>query len=195
MAHRERPSESLPLAHVALGDIVALPDGRRMTVRCRADLGVPLGSMGGFVIAGELEALLSIPACEGVPVGLYRPLQRWDEYANRAKVVAEGVARYWAPHLPALRGAMGELGYQILDVRGQIHPIVAVRRGEEVILFVRISDVATEHLWLLYMERSPNNDVDVARHAGYLTPLAAPAQPVLIPAEGIFEKFARPVRV
>lgn len=180
----ERP---LPLAHVALGDIVTLPDGRQMTVRAAARLAVPIGSLAGFVVCGELDVVLTTPATPDSPVNLYLPVDQIPGLAQRAQTAAEGATRYWAPHLPALRGAMGELLYRILEVRGSIHPVILVYRGQEVIRFVRASDLDPQQMRVMYMDRSSANDVDVVRHSATVAtraaaPLSAPARPGLGPS-------------
>lgn len=188
---RTRPVPSpeepvVPLAYVALGDVVMLPDGRQMSVRAKSALTVPIGSMAGFVVCGELDLLLSTPATANGPVHIYAPVDNLPGLAQRARVVAEGAARYWAPHLPAIRGAMAELAYRILEVRGSIDPVVLMYRGPEVIKFVKAGTVPSEDLRVLYMDRSQSNDIDVVRHRAALPstaslpgspPQALPARP------------------
>lgn len=158
-------SDRNPLADIALGDIVVLPDGRAMTARSKANLTHPVGSMASFVIAGEMEVLLSVPARAGDNILVYVPIDYVPESAENARVAAVGAANYWAPHLPALRGAMGEITYRVLEVRGSVDPIVIVYRGNEVIVFIRATFALPGELQVMAMRRSDANDVDVIRHA------------------------------
>lgn len=154
-----------PLANVELGDVVVLPDGRAMTARAKVSLPAPVGSMSGFIIGGELEALLSVPTMVESPVTLYVPIDYLPESAARARTVYEGAMRYWAPHLPALSGAMGELLYRVVALRGSVDPIVIVYRGPEVVVFIKASYVDPRDLRVMYMRRDVDNELQLDRHA------------------------------
>lgn len=154
-----------PLAHVELGDVIVLPDGRAMTARAKVSFPNPVGSMSGFIIGGELETLISIPSNIESPVLLYVPINYLPESAAKARTVYEGAMRYWAPHLPALTGAMGELLYRVVAIRGSVDPIVIVYRGPEIIVFIRASHAHIEDLRILYMSRDAENDIEMDRHA------------------------------
>lgn len=165
-----------PLAYVALGDLVALPDGRRLSVRARVSLSIPEGPMAGFVICGELEVLLSMPSQQHAPFGVYIPIPYLPESAADAKVVSEGVTSYWAPHLPSAAGAMGELAWRVLRPRNALDPIVAVYRGNELVVFVKASQASGDDLSVRYMPRSGGQDAPAVRHSALIgTPTPAPA--------------------
>lgn len=153
------------MAHIELGDVIVLPDGRAMTARAKASLPNPVGTMSGFIIGGELEVLLSIPSNVESPVLLYIPINYLPESAAKARTVYEGAMRYWAPHLPALTGAMGELLYRVVAIRGSVDPIVIIYRGPEIIVFIRASYTNIDDLRILYMSREVDNDIDMDRHA------------------------------
>jgi hypothetical protein len=178
-----------PLGALALGDVLVLPDGRAMTIRAQVDLPFPAGSMAAFTILGEMDALLSTPASANQPLVVYVPIDYLPEAAANARVVAEGATNYWAPHLPALQGAMGEVLYRVVLVRGSVDPIVIVYRGPEVIVFIRaaLADPAT--LGVLRMERADTSAIEVARHAARVT--TQPAVPAAQPAR-IAQPLARP---
>lgn len=162
---------TISLATIALGDVIVLPDGRAMTARAKVSLPEPVGSMSGFVIGGELEALLSLPSRVESPVLVYVPIDYLPEAANKARTVYEGAMRYWAPHLPALTGAMGELLFRVVALRGSVDPIVIVYRGPEVVVFIRASQAGVDDLQVLRMARGIDNDVAMDRHAAYATPI------------------------
>jgi hypothetical protein len=163
-----------PLAYVALGDLVALPDGRRLSVRSRVSLPVPEGTMAGFLLCGELEALLSLPPRLDAPAGVYIPIPYLPDYAQDAKVVFEGVTSYWAPHLPSASGAMGELSWRVLRIRNRFDPLVAVYRGNELVVFVKASEAAMQDLSVWFMPRS-SDETAVQRHSALIgQPVQAP---------------------
>lgn len=164
------PNADFPLADVALGDVVVLPDGRAMTVRSRVSLPFPAGSMAGFLVTGEFDALLSLPASTHEPLLVYVPIDHLPESAENARVVCEGAMNYWAPHLPALQGAMGELLYRVILVRGSIDPIVIVYRGRELIVFIRASVAMTDEIAVLAMRRDTSNQIAVDRHSAVVAP-------------------------
>jgi hypothetical protein len=90
---------------------------------------------------------------------------------------------YWAPHLPALSGAMGELLYRVVAIRGSVDPIVIVYRGPEVIVFIRAAYANQDDLKVLYMRRDVDNDVELDRHVGLVAPVRRGAdEEVLAPA-------------
>ena len=164
MAHKVLSME-YPLANIELGDVIVLPDGRAMTARAKVSLPSPVGSMSGFIIGGELEALLSLPTMSESPVLVYVPIDYLPESAAKARTVYEGAMRYWAPHLPALSGAMGELLYRVVLIRGSVDPIVIVYRGPEIIVFIKASYAHARDLRVLYMRRDADNEMEMDRHA------------------------------
>jgi hypothetical protein len=176
-----------PLAKVALGDLVTLPDGRRLTARARVSLPVPEGTMAAFIICGELEVLLSLPTTRSAPVSVYVPIPYLPEGARTAKVVFEGVTSYWAPHLPGLTGAMGELTFRVLRVRNTLDPVVLVYRGSEPIVFVKASEADLSDLHVQFMPRSADNDVNVTRHSA----LVGVHAPVSVPVRSLTDAARR----
>jgi len=157
-----------PLADIELGDVIVLPDGRAMTARAKVSLPSPVGSMSGFIIGGELKALLSLPTVNESPVLVYVPIDYLPEAAAKARTVYEGAMRYWAPHLPALSGAMGELLYRVVAIRGSVDPIVIVYRGPEIIVFIRATYAHAKDLRVMYMRRDAQNEMAIDRHAGFV---------------------------
>lgn len=178
-AHHD--SAHLILADVALGDVIVLPDGREKTIRAREVLSLPIQTMAGFLIAGELDVLLSTPTSAGSPVLVYVPLTDLPADTRTARAVQEGVISYWAPHLPAISGAMGELKYKIVEVSGWIDPIVMVWRGHEVTVFVRATWAWPSDLQVLYMRRDPSNNTTVTRHSGVVDDPSRVTEPVIVP--------------
>lgn len=166
----------VPLSETQLGDIVVLPDGRSLTARAKAVLPSLVGSMAGFVICGEMEVLLSIPPTVSAPINVYVPVEHLPASLTNSRTVFEGAVSYWAPHLPSATGAMAEILYRVVEVRGSVDPIVIVYRGAEVIVFIRTTFAYSSDIKVLYMPRSESNDYDVDRHAAIVdVPVSVPA--------------------
>jgi hypothetical protein len=176
------------LRTIALGDVITLPDGDSLIASARVELKVPLGSMSGFIVAGELEVLLSLPATDGQSLLIYSRHPRIPE--NTHRVLAEGLMNYWAPHLPPLQGAMGEIRYRLVAVRGSIHPVVIIYRGSEVAVFIHSGHVGAGDLEVLTMHRGDTADIDIVRTKARVVarvPVSVPepayaAQPATSPA-------------
>ena len=155
----------MPFADAALGDIIRLPtDHRDYTVRGSARLSKTVGSMAGFLIAGELHALISTPERFDGPVSIYTVSREMPVEASKCRSAHEGVFRYWAPHLPSVQAAMGELAFRVLRVRGTVDPLVIVYRDDEPIIFTRATVVSVSDIALTPLER--NDEVgEATRHA------------------------------
>lgn len=163
------------LAHVALGDLLTLPDGTTYTVRSRVNLTEPVRALSGFLVAGECQAVLTASAVVGEPFGVHLPGKVPPDAT--VHMVVEGAASYWAPHLPSLTGAMGELLWRVVFVSGYPDPVVVIYRGHEVIPFIRVATVDPQDVELSTLPRSQANDIEVERHAGHVVPTAMPVQP------------------
>jgi len=185
-------TDLIPLAGVALGDIVTLPDGRKLTARARVSLPSPCGSMTGFIIAGELDVLLSLPPSVYQPIGVYVHTPKLPVPESRCRTVWKGAARYWAPHAPAVGGAMGELLYRVLEVRGQVDPIVLIYRGAEMIIFIKSSYAYPQDLDVMAMDRGVDNELPVMRFAAVVREDSTPH--TLPTAPPVYQPVGAPVR-
>lgn len=153
-------------SELELGDIITGPNRSSYTIRAKALLNPPVGPMAGFVLAGEMEALFSIPCSQNGPISFYVPIDYIPVDRELCTSAAEGVARYWSPHLPAHGGAMGEVQFRVLTVRGSIDPIVLIYRGDELIVFIRASLIDREQLKVDRMDRSTALEAGTQRHSG-----------------------------
>lgn len=185
------PTSVADLDTVQLGDVVRFPDGRSLTTRARAQLPGPAGSMSGFVVCGELAAMLAVPATAEDPVLLYVPVRTAPETIKSARQMYAGACRYWAPHLPGLATAMGELGWRIAMVAGSVDPVVVTFRSDEPTVWMKASLLRREDLAFLPLARvDESRQPTVERSTGWVvpgpnrTPSSAPAteQPVAVPA-------------
>jgi hypothetical protein len=186
------------LVRAELGDIITLPEGRQLTVRAiERALSVAVGSMYGFLLGGEVgpqATLISTPGNPDAPITLYCPVDDIPAYARAATMRCEGVVSYWAPHLPNLSGALGELGYRVFSVRGHIDPMVILWRGAERVVFIKSATTTAAELRFACMPRDAGaTEVDQTRYAarvGQTTSVPVPVEPQRIGA-GRVERFIR----
>jgi hypothetical protein len=135
--------------------------------------------MAGFVLLGELELVLSVPSVAGAAVGVYLPIERFPVPTVHTRCASEGAARYWAPHLPAVGQAMGEIYYRVIEVRGSVDPVVVVYRGPDAVVFVRTGYAWDADLRVTALPRDDRHEgIDVVRHAADVTVAQPVAQPV-----------------
>lgn len=157
---------------VSLGDLLRISSLRQMhIVRGVVELPRTVGYVGGFVVAGELDALLSVPTRPTDPIGFYTPAPRMPVPAQHTRSLVEGVFNYWAPHLPAIQGAMGELAFRVIEARGSVDPVIVLYRGEEPVVFVRTAYVAPGEIRFDCLERRDTTGA-VIRHAATVAPPA-----------------------
>jgi len=176
------------LTSLGLGDLVTLPDGTFLTVRSiERQLQVPVGSMHGFVLGGEIgpqATMLSVPSGPRGTVYLYTPVESVPAGVTGVQQACWGVISYWAPHLPGLSGALGELTYRVFRIRGQVEPLVIVWRGEERIVFVRSGAATPDELEFLRMQvDEATTEHRVVRHTARVTNPANVPAPAPVPAE------------
>jgi len=188
------------LTAVALGDIVILPDGSARTARCRGELPAAQGAVAGFLIVGEMELLLTLPTDASGPVDVYVPLGYVPDRLHAAQLVAEGAARYWAPHLPGVSGAMGELLFRVVRAPGSIDLSFLLYRGAELVVYTRSTFAWSQDLAVEFLPRSDRSEGEIQRFASTVAPSPAiprpqPATPQeeRQPARTLFDTFARPV--
>ena len=182
---------------LALGDAVTLPDGRELTIRAvERALPEPVGSMAGWLLAGEVgpsATLIATPSSPDGAIVLYTPMESIPTYARTARTVCEGVVSYWAPHLPNLAGAMGELGYKVCALRGKIDPMVLIWRGRELVVFVKSATTTPDALRYWFLDRdSAATERDVARYASTVrSRVEAPSVAPVPEKQNLYRTFTR----
>jgi len=169
-----------------------LPDGRTLSVRSlERSLAHPVGSMHGFLLAGEVgpgAALLSLPLRGSDPVGLYVPVEKVPTWARSAVEMTSGLVSYWAPHLPGLHAAMGELAYKVCHVPGRTDPLVILWRGRELVVFLHVSEILRSQIHVSALRRSNAPEQGVTRVSGTVVGMfAAPAEQ----ASNLYGEFTR----
>ncbi len=171
-----------PLEDLALGDVVSIAGTHTYSVRALATWHAPILDLFGFVVLGELDLLLGVPA-SGRPVDLYLPTTRFREHPSTMSSASEGVVRYWAPHLPSHGGAMAELLYRLLLVEGQIEPIFVLYRGDEAVVFERNRGIPHEHIQTSRLQRGADEGT-LQKYQASFTPL-----PAYVPATTLYEQL------
>lgn len=173
---RDHIKELSPLGECQLGDIIQVSEGKTLSIRAIGTLPAPALTMGGFVILGEFEYLISAPSREMLPHVFYKPLHALPPEAAVARVLFEGVCRYWAPHLPGVTNAMSELPFRVIEIPGNINPWVIVYRGPELIVFVNVGEISPSNFQIKKMQHNPNQvDREVTRHTSIVNPSGVPS--------------------
>lgn len=153
-----------------LGDIITLPDGRSFSLRMSARLPDNTLGLSSLIILGDLELLLA-PSLTGSQVQMLLPVESLPPTAATAKPLCDGAASFWAPHLPAVGGAMGEILYRLLLLRAAFAPMVVLDRGGDHVFFLRIGDLDRSTLRCTRMPVSTMSDTPVARFSAVVDPV------------------------
>lgn len=182
---------AFPLADVFLGDLIELPDGRHLAVRSKTVLPVPVDTLAGFVIAGELEVLLGTPDVHTAPIAVYVKHKYADPRLSRGVELARGVSSYWAPHLPGIKAAMAEITWRIIRMPGSPWPAVVVYRGEEAVLFLRTHDIPAADLLVRHLTRKTGDTTAVDRFGAEV--VGTPVDPAE-QKQNLYERLTAPAR-
>lgn len=184
----ELNSGATRLSDLRLGDILTLPDGRSLSVRMIAPL--PDNTLGvtALIALGDLEMLLA-PGTRG-RIDVLLPVESLPPSAASAKHLCDGASSFWAPHLPAVGGAMGEVLFRLLLLRDVFAPLVVLDRSGDHVFFLRVGTVDALSVRATRMPVSVLSDTPVPRFAAVVDPVPAP---VLEPDRS--RPLPRPVRV
>jgi len=169
---RHHDTEYQRIEALRLGDIVTLPDGRCLSLRMLAPLPANPLSLGALLVLGDLEMLLA-PSSTSPAVSVMVPVESLPPGASAAKALCDGAAAFWAPHLPAAGGAMGEVLFRLLLLRNVFAPLVVIDRGGDHVFFLRIGEVDRNFLRYTRMGSSNLSDVPVERFSAVVDPVPA----------------------
>jgi hypothetical protein len=161
-----------PASGPALGDIITLPDGRSFSVRMFTYLPENDLALTSLCLLGDLEVLLA-PAVHSGNADLLLPVETLPPGAATARPLCEGAAAFWAPHLPAIGGAMGEVLFRVMLLRSSFSPLVVIDRGGDHVFFLKVGEVALASLRSLRMPKSNMDNVQVSRFAAVVDPAPA----------------------
>lgn len=168
------PLDAASLQGLALGDIVTLPPAQSLSVRVSVALPENELALAGFIAVGELEMLLASSHDPRADIMVFQPVDYLPPQAQSARILAEGAAAYWAPHLPSHAGGMGEVYYRLLLPRGSVTPMVLMYRGPELVVFVHVGAESPSTVQVLRMPRGTADEATVARVAAVVEPLPVP---------------------
>lgn len=169
----------MPLfSDLRLGDILTLPDNRSFSVRMLAPLPENALRMESLIALGDLEMLLA-PERSG-SVHMLLPTESLPPGASAAKRLCDGASTFWAPHLPAVGGAMGEILFRVLLLRSVFAPLVVLDRSGDHVFFLRVGEIDAASLSSTRMPVSTLSGTPVARFAAVVDPVPVK---VLDPAE------------
>lgn len=177
--------DQLGFDDLKLGDLIIFPDGRRMSVRATAAFPTPVGSASGFFLLGEFEGLLASPTRQGFPLLWY---VRRPGLPSAGAPRCEGAVRYWAPHLPAVASAMGEVYYQTFEVPASVDPEIVVFRSKEPVRFVRAAYYDARGLTRLAMPSENEVIGDVRRESWAPRP---DTREIEVETDTLWERFRR----
>lgn len=170
----------------SLGDILTLPDGRSFSVRMFAVLPENDLRIDSLCLLGDLEIVLA-PSSLGHNASVLLPVETLPPGAATARPLCDGAAAFWAPHLPAIGGAMGEVLFRLLLLRTAFAPLVVIDRGGDHVFFLKVGEVALSDVQATRMPRSAFDDIQVSRFAAVVDPA-----PVVEPER--IRPLPRPVR-
>jgi hypothetical protein len=183
---RDRVATAQQSAGPALGDILTLPDGRSFSVRMFVALPENDLHVASLCLLGDLELLLAPSATDGT-ASLLLPVETLPPGAATARPLCDGAAAFWAPHLPAIGGAMGEVLFRLLLLRNAFAPLVVIDRGGDHVFFMKVGELDVRSLTSTRMPRSQLDTVQVSRFAAVVDPA-----PSLLPEQT--KPLPRPAR-
>lgn len=156
----------------SLGDIITLPDGRSFSVRMFTHLPENDLRIASLCLLGDLEVLLA-PSTAGPVADVLLPVETLPPGAATARALCDGAAAFWAPHLPAIGGAMGEVLFRLMLLRSAFAPLVVIDRGGDHVFFLKVGEVQLSTLRSLRMPKSTLDAVEVSRFAAVVDPAPA----------------------
>lgn len=163
----------LRLNTLRLGDLVVTPDQTPQTIRGIVILPKVAGFMEGFTVMGELNTLLVFEKDGNEHVRVYRAT---TFKPHSAVTLYEGATSYWAPNLPPVGGAMGELLFRILLKKGSPDLTIIIYRNNESITFVPCDYFSINTLKLLKLPKSSEDNLRSSRFSSIVDP---PTNPTL----------------
>lgn len=181
------------LNDLALGDLIATPDERTLCARMLAvfpdDSPRPWRG-GGFVVLGDFEAMiLSGPSTASI--SLYVPVESVPPHVARQDRLAEGMAGFLAPHLPADSSALEPIAWRSYRVAGQLEPLVVVYRGPQILTFMAATSFDRNDIEVISLPRTGSKVAPMSRLA---TVVDLPA-PAIEPPARISKVSSRRIRV
>jgi len=165
----------IKLNSLRLGDLVVTPDQTPLTIRGIVVLPQAAGFMQGFTVMGELSTLLVFENGENEFLRVYRATKTKP---HSAVTLYEGATSYWAPNLPPVGGAMGELLFRILLKKGSPDLTIIIYRNNESITFVPCDTLRVNTLKYLALPKSSEDQLRSARYTSIVDPPTNPIKSI-----------------
>lgn len=148
-----------------LGDYLVVNNEPR-TVRGIITAGHLPFKIKGYIILGELDYIVEIPI-EGQHCTILSPS---NIPPGNGESVMEGAITYFAPHLPAIGGAMGELLFRVVVSKGYSEPIILIYRNAEVIAYYKYDVLKSSMIKHEKLKKSKASNEMTPRHAAIVNP-------------------------
>jgi len=167
-------------SNLRLGDLVETPSGDLETVRAVASVGYNIADVEGLCILGSMNAVLLCRQDEENLVMLV-PVQNIPQGAQTAQRMASGLVSFWAPHMPAIGGALCTAKYEIMMLMDTRDLFVMVTRGKETIFFNNHVDLPASAFSVGHQKLSHMNKDKVSRYAAVVSDSYVPFIPQAVP--------------
>ena len=152
-------------SNLMLGDIVETYSGALETVRAVASVAYNIADIDGLCILGDMNAALLCRKDDTTTVIMLVPVQNIPKGAQTAHYLASGLVSFWAPHLPAIGGALSTSKYELMLFEDTQNLFVRVVRGNETIFFDNAASVQASTFSIGHQKLSPLNKTKVTRYA------------------------------
>lgn len=168
-------------SNLKLGDVVETYSGALETVRAVASVADNVAEVNGLCILGDMNAMLLCRKDDATTVTMLVPVQNIPKGAQTAHYLAAGLVSFWAPHLPAIGGALSTSKYELLLFADTRNPFVRVVRGHETIFFDNAASVQASTFSIGHQKLSPLNKTKVTRYAATINESYVPNIPAVLP--------------
>lgn len=149
-----------------LGDIVVFADQVKVTVRAVICLPYVCKDFSHLLLLGDLDIMLAVPRSNQA-VLIFHPHEKLS--MNTLHLDSKGATAFWAPHLPAEPGAMGELEWSsFTDGAGRL--VLKTQRGNEILTWTVSNWIAQESLELVAMAAPLGQSATLPRRAVHVLP-------------------------
>lgn len=147
----------------------------------------------GLCVLGDMNAVLLCRKDDTDAILMLVPVQNIPKGAQTAHLLASGLVSFWAPHLPAIGGALSTSKYELMQFEDTRNLFVTIVRGNETIFFDNAVNISASTFSIGHQALSPLNKTRVVRYAAtidesYVTniPSALPLKVKVSPRRPLF---------
>lgn len=167
------------IRNVRLGDVVETDKNKSLMVRGKVLLTQPIQNVSGFVLLGELKAMLVIPDNPTEPLSVYALDSTETLKGRNSKRVLSGSLKYYSPHFSADDALGGQLNYSIFFIEGMLYPAIMVYRDIEIFCFLQKASVYPTKLNIMSMDTKAHKSTIQAQAAWVKDPTNDLSQKIL----------------